>query len=55
MLLATHSQFDSLGVEGNFTVEDLFDLFSETFSQRNITVTEVRTTFTDVGVKKILV
>jgi hypothetical protein len=49
MLLATHLQFGSLGVE------DLFNLFSETFSQRTINVTEVRTTFTDVGKKKIFV
>jgi hypothetical protein len=48
MLLATHFQFGSLGVE------DLFNLFSETFSQRNISVTEVRTKFDDVGVKKSL-
>jgi chitin synthase len=45
MLLAIHFQFGSLGVE------DLFNLFSETFLQRTITVTEVRTTFTDVGIK----
>jgi chitin synthase len=49
MLLATHSQFDSLGVE------DLFNLFSETFSRRSITVTEVRTTFTDIQENKLFV
>jgi chitin synthase len=49
MLVATHFQFGSLGVE------DLFNLFSETFSPRNITVTEVRTTFTDIQENKIFV
>jgi hypothetical protein len=47
MLVATHFQFGSLGVE------DLFNLFSKTFSPRTIYVTEVRTTFTDVGGKNL--
>jgi hypothetical protein len=55
MLLATHSQFGSLGDEGNFPdVEDLFERLSDTFSWRyiNVTnVTDVSTMFTDVGKK----
>jgi hypothetical protein len=49
MLVATHFQFGSLGVE------DLFNLFSETFSPRNINVTEVRTMFNDIQENKTFV
>jgi chitin synthase len=47
MLVVTHFQFGSL------TVEDLFNLFNDTFSQRTINVTEVRTMFTDIRKYKI--
>jgi hypothetical protein len=48
MLLGTYNQFGSLGVEY------LFDKLNETFSQRTINLTEVRTKFDDVGIKKSL-
>jgi chitin synthase len=43
VLVSTYFQSGSSGVE---------ELFSATISKRTITVTEVRTTFTDVGKKK---
>jgi hypothetical protein len=60
MLVATEFHLGPLGVgslfnvESNLTIEDLFNFFSPTFSQRIINVTEVRTTFTNVGGKKSL-
>jgi hypothetical protein len=46
MLLVTYIQYDSIDA-----VRNLFDLFDASFSQRNITVTEVRTVFTDIRKK----
>ena len=46
MLMVTFVQDDSDDAVGN-----LFKMFGESFSQRNITVTEVRTMFTDIRKK----
>jgi chitin synthase len=48
MLMVTYIQGDSDDAVGN-----LFNIFHVSFSQRNITVIEVRTMFTDIR-KKIL-
>jgi prolipoprotein diacylglyceryltransferase len=49
MLVVTYIQYDSSDPVGN-----LFDLFTASFSQRNITVNEVRTVFTDIRKKNSL-
>jgi len=48
MLLVTYIQEGAIDAVGN-----LFDMFHVSFSQRNITVIEVRTMFTDIRKKNL--
>jgi len=49
LMVVHHIQEDSEDPVGN-----LFNMFGESFSQRTINVTDVRTTFTDIGGKNSL-